>query len=244
MTSLPPISSLTHSPDSTLTQALDLLFEPSPPLHKLTLPILRSTTFPTYDTLIVAVQAQLAALAASDLQDDIAKLSEILCSHPRLGEKKVDSEQSRKEQSQLQGNEEEGKKLKALNDEYEQVFPGLRYVYALYISFLLQSNVQHIKEHQSPSITDSRTTCSPSATPLSPSEHIPHPFSRYLLPQKLLTLTFHPSVFVNGRSRPVIMENMRSRIDRGDIKAERQEAIEVSPRIHLIPHATCLSASL
>lgn len=35
------------------------------------------------------------------------------------------------------------------------------------------------------------------------------------------------SVFVNGRSRPVIMENMRSRIARGDIKAERQEAIQV-----------------
>jgi hypothetical protein len=34
------------------------------------------------------------------------------------------------------------------------------------------------------------------------------------------------SVFVNGRSRPAIMENMRSRIDRGDIKAERQEAIK------------------
>ena len=35
-----------------------------------------------------------------------------------------------------------------------------------------------------------------------------------------------PSVFVNGRPRPTIMENMRTRIDRGDIKAERQEAIQ------------------
>jgi len=33
-------------------------------------------------------------------------------------------------------------------------------------------------------------------------------------------------VFVNGRPRSEIMENMRSRIDRGDIKAERQEAIQ------------------
>ncbi|PBP27447.1 hypothetical protein BUE80_DR001735 [Diplocarpon rosae] len=32
-------------------------------------------------------------------------------------------------------------------------------------------------------------------------------------------------VFVNGRSRPIIMENMRSRIDRGDINLERAEAI-------------------
>jgi hypothetical protein len=35
-------------------------------------------------------------------------------------------------------------------------------------------------------------------------------------------------VFVNGRSRPVVMENMRLRIDRGDIKLERLEAIKVT----------------
>ncbi|KAF2027437.1 hypothetical protein EK21DRAFT_71803 [Setomelanomma holmii] len=157
MTSLPPISSLPHSQDSTLTTVLDLLFEPSPPLRTLSLPILRSTTFPSYDVLITAVNAQLTALADSD----VTTLSEILCSHPRLGENKVDSEQSRKEQAQLQGGEEEGRKLKSLNGEYEEKFPGLRYV-----------------------------------------------------------------VFVNGRPRPVIMENMRARIDRGDIVAERKEAIQ------------------
>jgi len=32
---------------------------------------------------------------------------------------------------------------------------------------------------------------------------------------------------VDGRSRSIIMENMRSRIDRGDIKLERAEAIKV-----------------
>ena len=131
MTSLPPASSLPHSDDSTLTSVLDLLFEPSPPLHNLTLPILRSATFPSYDVLITAVNAQLTALANSQEQEDVATLSEILCSHPRLGEKKVDSEQSRKEQAQLQGGEEEGAKLKELNGEYEEKFPGLRYVYVL-----------------------------------------------------------------------------------------------------------------
>jgi hypothetical protein len=42
------------------------------------------------------------------------------------------------------------------------------------------------------------------------------------------------SVFVNGRSRPAVMMNMRTRIVRGDINAERLEAIQVpvspSPR--------------
>jgi OHCU decarboxylase len=35
------------------------------------------------------------------------------------------------------------------------------------------------------------------------------------------------SVFVNGRPRPVIMQDMQSRIDRGDIKQERLDAIQV-----------------
>ncbi|KAF1957791.1 hypothetical protein CC80DRAFT_491152 [Byssothecium circinans] len=162
MTSLPPIETLSHLPDPELTKVLDLLFEPSPPLHALSLPVLRSTTFPTYPVLITAINTQLSALSSSPNSSDTAKLSEILCSHPRLGEKKVESAQSRAEQAQLQkGGEEEKEKLARLNEEYEERFPGLRYV-----------------------------------------------------------------VFVNGRERPVIMENMRARIDRGDIEAERLEAIQ------------------
>jgi hypothetical protein len=34
-------------------------------------------------------------------------------------------------------------------------------------------------------------------------------------------------VFVNGRERPVIMQDMRRRIERGDVEAERGEAIQV-----------------
>ena len=129
MTSLPSTSTLPHSSDTELTHILDLLFEPSPPLHALTLPVLRSTTFPSYDVLIAAINAQLGALAASDKPEDVSRLSDILCSHPRLGAKNVDSEQSRKEQAQLQsGGEEEKEKLARLNQKYEERFPGLRYV--------------------------------------------------------------------------------------------------------------------
>lgn len=124
MPSLPSISSLSHAPDTTLTHTLDLLFEPSSALHALTLPVLRSTTFPSYDVLITAIGAQLTALLTSDTQ----KLDEILSSHPRLGAKKVESELSQKEQAGLQGGEEEGRVLGELNREYEDKFPGLRYV--------------------------------------------------------------------------------------------------------------------
>ena len=125
MPSLPPASTLPSLPPSTQTQVLDLLFEPSPPLHTLALPLLQSQTFPSYTALISALHSQLLTLASTD----IATLSEILCSHPRLGEKRVDSEQSRKEQAQLnKGGEEEVEELRRLNAEYEKVFPGLRYV--------------------------------------------------------------------------------------------------------------------
>lgn len=220
MTSLPPISSLTHSDDSTLTTVLDLLFEPSPPLHALSLPILRSATFPSYEALIAAVNAQLSALAASGSQDDIATLSEILCSHPRLGGKKVDSEQSRKEQAQLQGGEEEGRMLKELNEEYEKVFPGLRYVYVQY-PFHSSSHVQSERK-----ITPCGRDVWFSTKDQRYSLHTHKPVTSLAI--ESMRLTHQRSVFVNARPRPVIMENMRSRIARGDIKAERLEAIEVS----------------
>jgi len=133
MTSLPPVSTLSHLGDAELKKALDLLFEPSPPLHALSLPVLRTTTFPDYDTLIGAVNAQLTALASSGKKEDGERLEGILCAHPRLGEKKVESEQSRAEQAQLQqGAEAEGEELARLNRVYEERFPGLRYVYVLF----------------------------------------------------------------------------------------------------------------
>lgn len=137
--SLPPTTTLPHSPDTTLTVVLDILFEPSPTLHALTLPILRSTPFPTYNTLITAIGAQLTALANASDPAKTATLDRILSSHPRLGAKKVDSELSRGEQASLeddQGREEanEAHDLAALNRDYESKFEGLRYVY---VSFFL-----------------------------------------------------------------------------------------------------------
>ncbi|KAL2074053.1 hypothetical protein VTL71DRAFT_7831 [Oculimacula yallundae] len=159
---LPNISDLPSL--STLDRAtiLDALFEPCSALHTLSLDLLHTQIFSSYNDLIASIGVQLTDLAESPSTSDTAWLGKILGAHPRLGAKKVDSAQSQAEQAQLNtGGEEEARKLRELNEEYERVFPGLIYV-----------------------------------------------------------------VFVNGRSRPVIMENMRSRIDRGDIKLERAEAIK------------------
>lgn len=124
--SLPPISTLPTLPEPTHIQILDLLFEPSPALHALALPLLSTTPpHPTYPALIASVQETLTALTRSPHPADLTTLDAILGSHPRLGATKVDSAQSQAEQAQLQG---QGQQLARLNEEYEARFPGLRYV--------------------------------------------------------------------------------------------------------------------
>ncbi|KAE9370490.1 hypothetical protein N431DRAFT_492571 [Stipitochalara longipes BDJ] len=159
---LPPISDVPTLSTIERAAVLDALFEPCTALHTLSLNLLHTETFDSYNDLIASVGVQLTDLSESPSTSDTEWLDKILGAHPRLGEKKVESAQSQAEQAQLNtGDEEEATKLRDLNAEYEKTFPGLKYV-----------------------------------------------------------------VFVNGRSRPVIMENMRSRIDRGDIKLERAEGIK------------------
>lgn len=168
---LPDVTTLSSLPESAITAILDLLFEPSADLHALALPTLRSITFTTYPELIDTIRDQLLAISESVHSDPEAcqPLLSVLGSHPRLGEKKVESAQSAAEQAQLnKGPKGEAERLAALNTEYEAKFPGLRYV-----------------------------------------------------------------VFVNGRGRDVIMEDMRTRIDRADYMAEQKEAINVSVKTFL-----------
>jgi 2-oxo-4-hydroxy-4-carboxy--5-ureidoimidazoline (OHCU) decarboxylase len=120
--SLPPASSLQSLPDEEVCQVLSLLFEPSPALHSLILPLIRSRSLPTYSDLAHATREALSSLSM-----DSTVLLDILSAHPRLGAKKVDSEQSQAEQKSL-GNENELAELQRLNEEYEKKFPGLRYV--------------------------------------------------------------------------------------------------------------------
>jgi 2-oxo-4-hydroxy-4-carboxy--5-ureidoimidazoline (OHCU) decarboxylase len=173
ITKLPPAPELSSLPDSTRATILDLLFEPSPTLHNIFLPLTSFQKFFSYDDLVAAIGVKLLSLAESSNSEDLKQLEDVLSSHPRLGEKKVDSAMSRMEQAAMlkasgSGGEEdeakvkEAETLKQLNREYEEAFPGLRYV-----------------------------------------------------------------VFVNGRPRTVIFENMRERIKRGDIGEERREAIKV-----------------
>ena len=131
---LPPIAEVPSLSTTERTAVLDALFEPCTALHTLTLDLLHTKTFDSYNDLIASVGIQLTDLSESPSSSDTEWLDKILGAHPRLGAKKVDSEQSRKEQAQLnQGGEEEAEMLRKLNEEYEAKFPGLRYVYIDYL---------------------------------------------------------------------------------------------------------------
>lgn len=180
--SLPPISSVPKLSTSERAAVLDMLFEPCTQIHTLAVAYLQSEVFPSYDDMIASIGVLLTELAESDLATDTEWLDKILGAHPRLGEKKVDSVQSRAEQAQLNaGGSAQDSELVALNHEYESVFSGLRYVY-----------VTHRRHVKSSTIIDCEL-----------------------------------SVFVNGRDRNVIIEELRARIRRAKIGFERSEAIKV-----------------
>ena len=175
---LPQVEALPGLPADKRAGVLDLLFEPCLQLHTLSVELLRTQRHSSYADLIASVGSQLTKLAESTSTSDTEWLDSILSSHPRLGERKVESVQSQAEQAHMKASsEEESEKLAALNIQYEQMFPGLRYV-----------------------------------------------------------------VFVNGRSRSTIMENMHSRIDRDNIELERHEAIRAMCEIAL-DRASKLSTS-
>ncbi|KAK5994392.1 hypothetical protein PT974_04866 [Cladobotryum mycophilum] len=157
--SLPNIKEFHTYSDMAQTEVLDVLFEPSPAIHTTLLQVIRTAVYSTYPDLIDACQIRLLSLAASrNTSEPNPVLLSVLSSHPRLGEKTITSAQSAAEQASLGGEEEE---LAALNKEYEEKFPGLRYV-----------------------------------------------------------------VFVNGRPRQVIFQDMRERINRDDYTKEVAAAIQ------------------
>jgi hypothetical protein len=127
---LPPISGIPTLSTIERASILDALFEPCTALHTLSLDLLHTTSFDSYNDLIASIGVQLMDLSESLSTSDTDWLDNILGAHPRLGEKKVESAQSQAEQAQLNtGGEEEAAKLRSLNEAYERTFPGLKYVY-------------------------------------------------------------------------------------------------------------------
>lgn len=126
---LPTISSVPTLSSAARAAILDHLFEPSTPLHTLSVGLLHDRSFASYNDLISAIGVQLVDLAESSSTSDTQWLDSILGAHPRLGERNIDSTQSQGEQAHLKSSHESDEKSWAeLNGSYEKAFPGLRYV--------------------------------------------------------------------------------------------------------------------
>jgi 2-oxo-4-hydroxy-4-carboxy--5-ureidoimidazoline (OHCU) decarboxylase len=144
---LPSITSLYTLPLPNQLKAIDTLFEPSPELHNLLQPILSNAQeFSSYDNLIDAIHNHLSALSATNDPQQKQTLYGILGSHPRLGAASPTaqaglSELSRREQANInkstdaQTAADQAARLSALNKEYEEKYPGLRYVYDPFLFF-------------------------------------------------------------------------------------------------------------
>lgn len=142
----PSLSVLASLSENEQFRVLDTLFEPSSELHTLMSPSLKSGHFSTYTELADSVGSQLKSLSMSQSSTDKQILMKILGSHPRLGRPPPTSnsdnnkmaaeplsELSRKEQKNLNTTtpDKQAELLSLLNHEYEQKFPGLRFVYVV-----------------------------------------------------------------------------------------------------------------
>lgn len=148
---LPSLSNLSSVPQEQQIHVLDTLFEPSPELHTLMDPVLGSESFSSYTGLIDAVGSQLEVLLGSRSSTDKQVLVKILGSHPRLGRPPPTttaggggeplSELSKKEQDSLGtiATDKQMEQLGLLNHEYEEKFPGLRFVYVVLRWFIYAS---------------------------------------------------------------------------------------------------------
>lgn len=108
---LPPPTALSSLPPAAQAAVLDTLFEPSPALHRLCLPLplptssSSSSSPPSYPALVAAIAARLHALLAAGAPADVATLDDVLRAHPRLGEPReaAQSALSKMEQASLGG---------------------------------------------------------------------------------------------------------------------------------------------
>ncbi|KAI9719906.1 MAG: hypothetical protein M1828_006036 [Chrysothrix sp. TS-e1954] len=120
---------LSNLPREAQEALLDSLFEPSPALQDLVLP-LPPTQMHTYTDLVQHTRGRLMGLLNAEREADLATLDGILSAHPRLGEKKVAtlSQSSAVEQGGLRGDSAAEGELQSLNDAYERQFPGLKFL--------------------------------------------------------------------------------------------------------------------
>lgn len=126
--SLPPASQLHELPVDQQKETLGHLFEPCETLSTFIIETVLSRRVASYHELIESTRSELIKFLSTD--EENPAVAKIIAAHPRLGPAKNQtlSLHSTSEQKSLAGTKEESQQLLNLNEEYERVFPGLRYV--------------------------------------------------------------------------------------------------------------------
>ncbi|QLG73386.1 hypothetical protein HG535_0E04700 [Zygotorulaspora mrakii] len=122
-------------------EVINNLYEPSDAILKFTA---RSEVFMdqaraavrTYEEFVELIRSHLLQLVndterVGPTSKDMGNICDIISSHPRLGENKNLSIHSQNEQKNLQKNRDSAEiqaRLKELNEEYEKVYPGLKFI--------------------------------------------------------------------------------------------------------------------
>ncbi|KAJ1337181.1 OHCU decarboxylase [Microdochium nivale] len=229
---LPPISDLSSAPESTIVSMLDLLFEPSPEIHRLAIPVVRgkqppipvlanpgltaemgntSTPFsnqpspptgapaaPPFKSTTVPAPASPAAYASyPDLIRSIGTQMLALVA-AQTDSDSDDSADSRSRLHSILGSHPRlgAKKVDSALSRAEQ-------------AQLQQSQPRQLGGGGGETETETEAEA---LARLNAEYEATFPGLRYV-------------VFVNGRGRGVIMDNMRARIDRGDMRAEEREGV-------------------
>ena len=196
---LPAISTLPTLPDTALAAALDLLFEPSPALHAVALPTLRTAAppFPSYPALIAALREQLLALASPSSSGSSSTGAETRTSE----EDKTEGAEQEKGNERRAGTGKET--LYAILGSHPRLGERRKEVVLSGFSSAEQRHLQQQQEGEREELAR-----------LNAEYEARFPGLRYV-------------VWVNGRGMGEVVADMRRRIGRGDVQEEEREAIEV-----------------
>lgn len=197
--SLPPISSLPTADENTIKSVLDALFEPSPEIHAIAIPVIQKTgRISANPGLSADLPPPLPSSAT--IPDDTPFTSYASLIHhigTLLHQLAISSASSSPSSSSSTSRD----KLHGILGSHPRL--GAKKVESA------QSRAEQAQLNTGAADEAERLAA------LNSEYEARFPGLRYV-------------VFVNGRSRDVVMEDMRRRIDRGDIRAEEREGIQVS----------------
>jgi 2-oxo-4-hydroxy-4-carboxy--5-ureidoimidazoline (OHCU) decarboxylase len=203
---LPPISSLPTADEETIKSVLDMLFEPSPEIHAIALPV---------------VQQRRRIPANPGLSAELPPPPPSLSTHPKPPATVPDHLPFKSYSSLIQYIGALMNQLAASSSSSPSARARLHGILGSHPRLGAKKVDSAQSRSEQAQLNTGAADAAERLAALNTEYEDRFPGLRYV-------------VFVNGRSRHVVMEDMRRRIDRGDIEAEEREGIQVSKLLFII----------